>query len=189
MAPQGLSRLLGLEITPTATRPPASPCGGQDTDPAHDAGEPIVGRTARPRRTSQAWDRDQSGCCLQVHGSAPEAAIADLADIPSEPCGLSGVNRYPSRSRIRYLGAVSHGKASRICCETHCDVGCAVTPKCTMRRRSWCRTMNTNRSRNVAVGTTKKSIDARQPTWFRRNVRQVCNGGFGCRIMYLETVA
>ena len=57
------------------------------------------------------------------------------------------------------------------------------------RRRSWCRTTNTNRSRNVAVGTTKKSMDARQPTWFRRNVRQVCDGGFGCRIMYLETVA
>ncbi len=94
MAPQGLSRLLGMEITSTATRPPATPCGGQDTDPADNAGEPIVGRTAPPRRTSQAWDRDQSGCSLQVHGPAPEAAIADLADIPSEPRRLLGVSRF-----------------------------------------------------------------------------------------------
>jgi len=49
--------------------------------------------------------------------------------------------------------------------------------------------MNTNKSPNVAVGTTKKSTDARQPTWFRRNVRQVCDGDFGCRIMHLETAA
>src|SRR5215472_11471106 len=40
-----------------------------------------------------------------------------------------------SRSRSRYLGAVSHGKASRICCAVHSAVGCAVTAKCTMRRR------------------------------------------------------
>ena len=33
-----------------------------------------------------------------------------------------------SRSRIIYRGAVSHGKASRICCATHAAVGCAVVP-------------------------------------------------------------
>ncbi len=35
----------------------------------------------------------------------------------------------PSRSRMMYRGAVSHGKTSRICCATHAVVGCAVTPK------------------------------------------------------------
>ncbi len=98
MAPQGLSCPVGVEITSTATRPPASPWGGQDTNPAHDAGKPAVGRTARPRRTSQAWDRDQSGRCLQVRDPAPESAIAYLADIPSEPCGLSGVCRFLRRA-------------------------------------------------------------------------------------------
>ncbi len=49
--------------------------------------------------------------------------------------------------------------------------------------------MNTNKTANVAVGTTKKSIETRQPTWLSRNVRQVCDGGFGCRTMYLVTVA
>jgi hypothetical protein len=43
-------------------------------------------------------------------------------------------------------------------------------------------------SLNVAVGTTKKSIDARLPTWFLRIVRQSCDGGFLSLGMYLATV-
>ena len=39
------------------------------------------------------------------------------------------------------------------------------------------------------MGTTKKSVDARHPTWFSRNVRHVCEGGFGWRGMYLDTAA
>ena len=33
------------------------------------------------------------------------------------------------------------------------------------------------------------SVDARHPTWFSRNVRHVCEGGFGWRGMYLDTAA
>ncbi len=112
MAPQGLSRLLGMEITPTATRPPASPCGGQDTDPAHDAEEPAVG--ARPRRTPQAWDRDQSGRCLQVHEPAPEAAIANLADIPSDPYEPSGVCRFLRRADCHIRSPWQNAYAERV---------------------------------------------------------------------------
>src|SRR5450631_4832043 len=36
----------------------------------------------------------------------------------------------------------------------------------------------TYRTRNVAVGTVKKSIDASELTWLSRKVRQVCEGGF-----------
>ena len=67
-----------------------------------------------------------------------------------------------SRSRSRNRGVVSHGNASRICCATHAIVGFAVAPECMIWRRSWWSTMNPNRRRNVAVGTTKQSIDARQ---------------------------
>jgi hypothetical protein len=49
--------------------------------------------------------------------------------------------------------------------------------------------MSTKRRRNVAVGKTKKSIDARQSAWFRKNVRHVCDDGLGGRVMYLDTVA
>src|SRR6266404_6083152 len=38
------------------------------------------------------------------------------------------------------------------------------------------------------VGTTKKSTETRSKTWFWRNVRQVCEGGFGRRGMSRATV-
>ncbi len=41
----------------------------------------------------------------------------------------------------------------------------------------------------MAVCETKKSMDAGQFAWSRKNVRHVCDGGFGRRVMYLETVA
>jgi hypothetical protein len=47
----------------------------------------------------------------------------------------------------------------------------------------------TYRTRNVAVGTTKKSMATRSWAWFRRNVRQFCDGGFRRRGMYRDTVA
>jgi hypothetical protein len=49
--------------------------------------------------------------------------------------------------------------------------------------------MNTNKIRNVAVGTTKKSTDAMHSKWFRRKARQVGDGGVEGRIMYFETAA
>ena len=131
LAPQGLSYLVGLEITSTATRPPASPCRGQNIDPAHDAGESAVGRATRPWRTSQAWDRDQSGRCFQIHDPAPEAAIAELADIPSEPCGLSGVRRFFRRAD-RHVPALDrvHRTAPRT--PSHCAFERNRAPHITM---------------------------------------------------------
>jgi len=47
--------------------------------------------------------------------------------------------------------------------------------------------MNTNRIWKRAVGTVKKSTETSCLEWFFRNVRQVCDGGFGCRTKYLLT--
>src|SRR5262250_2355355 len=44
------------------------------------------------------------------------------------------------------------------------------------RSRSWERMTRTNKTRNVAVGTVKKSIDAHCDRCVRRNVRQVGEG-------------
>src|SRR2546422_3170874 len=49
------------------------------------------------------------------------------------------------------------------------------------RSRSWERITKTNRSRNVIVGTTKKSAETRLCMWFLRKVRQFCDGGLRCR--------
>ncbi len=52
----------------------------------------------------------------------------------------------PSRSRSKYFGALSQGKASKSCRAVHSAVGLAVTAKCTGRRRSWSRITKANRS-------------------------------------------
>ena len=57
-------------------------------------------------------------------------------------------------------GAVSLGKASRSCCTTQDDVGCAVTPKWMISRRPWPMTNHAYNNRNRTVGTTRKSIAA-----------------------------
>ena len=40
----------------------------------------------------------------------------------------------------------------------------------------------------VTDGTTKRSAAMIWFAWFVRNVRQVCDGGRGCRRMYVATV-
>src|SRR5438874_4926584 len=89
---------------------------------------------------------------------------------------------------MRNLGAVSFGKALTICCAVHFALGFAVTLKCTTRRRSEDRTTNTKSTRNVAVGTTKKSIAAMPSRWFLKNERHVGDGGLRRLTMYFSTV-
>jgi len=101
---------------------------------------------------------------------------------------MTSFPKMASRSRIKYRGASSHGNASRTCCAVHPSVGCSVTLKCTTRRRSWERTTKTNSTRNQAVGTVKKSIDAICFMWLFRNGRQVWDGGLRFRHRYLPTV-
>jgi hypothetical protein len=48
---------------------------------------------------------------------------------------------------------------------------------------------NTKSTRNVAVGTVKKSIEAISAAWFSKNVRQLSDGGFRWPTMYFETEA
>jgi hypothetical protein len=50
------------------------------------------------------------------------------------------------------------------------------------------RITSTNRSRNVTVGTTNRSVATIWLAWFVRNVRHVCDGGRECRRMYFATV-
>jgi len=47
---------------------------------------------------------------------------------------------------------------------------------------------STKSSRNVTVGTTQRSAAVMWLAWLVRNVRHVCDGGRGCRRMYVATV-
>src|SRR5919198_6206041 len=93
-----------------------------------------------------------------------------------------------SRSRSRYRGASSHGNASITCCAVHAALGCSVMLKWMTRRRSWTRITRTNSTRNVTVGTVKKSRATRSCTWFFRRVFHVDDGGFRGRTRYRSTV-
>jgi hypothetical protein len=64
-----------------------------------------------------------------------------------------------------------------ICSAVHLAVGLAVTLKCTTRRRRCRNTNKANRKPKVTAGTTKKSIEARQPRWLSKKVRHICDGG------------
>ena len=66
--------------------------------------------------------------------------------------------------------------------------GFAVTLKSTTRRRSQDSTTKTKSTRNVAVGTTKKSTAAMPLRWFSRNERHVGDGGLRRLAMYFSTV-
>src|SRR5216117_2136495 len=90
---------------------------------------------------------------------------------------------------MRYRGVSSSPHASTSCRAVQPAVGCSVTLKCTSRRRSWFSTTSTNRTRNVAVGTVKKSNAIRSLAWFFKNARHACDGGLRGRSIYLETVA
>jgi hypothetical protein len=94
---------------------------------------------------------------------------------PDRPIERRVEGRVAVVRRNRAFG--SSGKASRSCCRVHVDVGCGVTLTCRMRRRSWARTTRTKRSRQVSVGTAKRSMATVEPRWFARNVRHVCEGG------------
>ena len=60
--------------------------------------------------------------------------------------------------------------------------------KCTTRRRSWDRKTVTKSTRNVAVGTVKKSIETRSLAWLFKNAFHVDEGGLRQRTMYLDTL-
>ncbi len=66
-------------------------------------------------------------------------SLISIAATREENCSL----KMQSLSRSRYLGAVSHGKASTICWAVQLAVGCSVTLKCTICRLSCIRTIKT----------------------------------------------
>ncbi len=72
---------------------------------------------------------------------------------------LASREKGSGRHREWCRGAQLFGRASRSCCAVQVAVGCSVTLKRAMLRRRYARTTNTSKTRNVTVGTVKKSIE------------------------------
>ena len=73
-----------------------------------------------------------------------------------------GVSAGPGETELAFIQAYSEAQvASRYQDRAvHSAVGCSVTLKWMTRRRSWLSTMKQNSTRNVTVGTVKKSMAA-----------------------------
>jgi hypothetical protein len=80
--------------------------------------------------------------------------------LPETSVALPPIGRSHPDPRRTSHGAISHGHTLRSCWAVHPAVGCALTFMWTMRRRSCDSRTNTNKTRNVAVGSLKKSINA-----------------------------
>jgi hypothetical protein len=90
---------------------------------------------------------------LVLHDDVVETLAAQGADHAFHERILPG----STRRRQDFVDA--HGlRHTR--CAVHASVGCAVTLKWTMRRRSCESITKTNNTRNVTVGTVKKSTEA-----------------------------
>ena len=125
---------------------------------------------ARPLVVRDVGPKNPAKMALIEDDHVVQTLAADRADDAFDVGILPGRARCPnaaskvvSRSWRRNRAFASWGKASRSCCRLHADVGCGVTLTCRIRRRSWARTTKTNRSRQVKVGTAKKSMATVEP--------------------------
>ena len=81
---------------------------------------------------------------------------------------LNAASKVASPTWRRQCAVACSQKGLRSCWRAHAEVGWRVTLRCRSRRRSWARTTNTNKTRQVSVGTAKKSIATVELTWFLR---------------------
>jgi transposase InsO family protein len=92
LAPQSLRLVLDQEVT-TPPRTTGRRCGDTRLDSAHEPSEPAVGSTPHSRRTAQVGDQGGTIDGGQIPVPTPEAAFADLANLPGESCGTNGFDR------------------------------------------------------------------------------------------------
>jgi len=74
-----------------------------------------VGRSADPRRTAETRIRSRGVNSFKVHDRAPWTAIAELADLPAQPCGRDCGDRSvrgsnPDFERLFAFLVVGHGR-------------------------------------------------------------------------------
>ena len=94
LAPPGVPPVLEMEIVPRKAGSPANLERNTRTHPTNEPREPVVGRSPNPRRVIEAGHRCQPSDRNAIHGTASEAAVADLADVPRQPRGLSRFDRF-----------------------------------------------------------------------------------------------
>ena len=86
------SFVLAMEVE-VSRRQTKGPARNSPTDPRHEPGQPALGRSQDPWRTSQARHRRWPNLGRQIHGKAQKAAIPRLEDVPAQPCRWNRIDR------------------------------------------------------------------------------------------------
>src|SRR4029450_3975800 len=100
LASKRIPALLEMEEPPGTDGTTAGLEGNPRPDPRHEHRQRALGRTEAARGTTEARNRGIAGNGCQVHGEAPQAAIAAVADVPGEPgkaVGIGGLLRGADR--------------------------------------------------------------------------------------------
>src|SRR4029077_2466034 len=90
LAPESFRLVLDMEVRAPAGKTENN-CGDSRLDSAHEPRQPVVGSPPRSRGTPKVGNRGGAIDGGQVSATSPEAAHADLANIPDQSCGA--VNR------------------------------------------------------------------------------------------------
>ena len=83
LAPESFRLVLDMEVTAPAGKTENN-CGDSRLDSAHEPRQPVVGSPPRSRGTPKVGNRGGAIDGGQVSATAPEAAHADLANIPDQ---------------------------------------------------------------------------------------------------------
>ena len=105
LAPESFRFVLDMEVTAPAGKTENN-CGDSRLDSAHEPRQPVVGSPPRSRGTPKVGNRSGAIDGGQVSATVPEAAHADLANIPDQSCGADGLDRLLYRSDRNIPGSV-----------------------------------------------------------------------------------
>src|ERR1700674_2758203 len=93
LASAGIPAVLEVE-EPPSLRPPVGVERSRGSHPEDESGQPALGCSAHPWRTVKTRNSDLASDRREVHGPAPKAAVAELADLSGEPHAELGLGRF-----------------------------------------------------------------------------------------------
>src|SRR6266853_2227158 len=105
LASSGIPTVLEVEEPPSC-RPPVGVERSRRSHPENEFGQPALGRSAHSWGAVEARHSGVTGNSREVHGPAPEAAVADMAHLSDEPYADFGLRRFLRGSNHYIPGSV-----------------------------------------------------------------------------------
>ena len=119
LAPTRLPPVLGVEESPPDGSSSRSP-GDPYVDSSNGYRESALGCAADSRGTAEAGDRGESVDRCEVHAATRYATIADVADLPGQPCRPDRGRRFHRRSNRHGTDSCSYSSSSHTTVDGSC---------------------------------------------------------------------